>query len=524
MTRSRTILESILGLAAVAGVAVTPVVHSQAPARSSQVDPVGEGGEDPIAAGGDEQGAVAPRGRRDRSGGGASYEQFCAGCHGPNLEGGSATSLIDDEWLFGGTEADILESITDGRPGTPMVAFGELLDDHQIWQLLVYIRQQKDRLGDRPATIVDPDGHVVESEKQAFRFEVVARDLNTPWGIAFLPDGRMLVTERPGAVRLVEDGVLRPDPVAGTPTPWAVQDGGFLDVEVHPDYARNGWIYLSYAQPGPGNWSTTERGEGNTSMTRVVRGRIRDYRWVDEESLFEGGPELFSSPSMHYGSRFIFDQKGKLLFSIGDRGRMETAQDLTSPLGKVHRVNDDGTVPDDNPFVGRPDAVPTIWSYGHRNPQGFSIDPVNGLIWEAEHGPIGGDELNIIEPGLNYGWGVISHGIQQGIARRTAEGMESPIVHWTPAIAPSAIHFYGGTRYPRWKNDLFVTGLAGTALRRLEVSGRRVTHQEVLFNSFGRVRDVVTGPDGLLYVALQLPGRRLSSSTPGVVVRLMPVE
>lgn len=518
MKRARAIPAAILGAAAVAAMAKLAV-----DAGSSMSGPAAEARAEAGPPAGGARQEAASGGPRDRTGGGELFAQYCAGCHGADLRGGSAASLVDDEWAFGGTDADVLESIRNGRPGTPMLAFGELLDENQIWQLLVYLRQQAARLGDRPEVVADPDGHVVESERQAFRFEVVARGLDTPWGIAFLPGGDMLVTERPGALRIVERGVLRPDPVAGTPTPWTVQDGGLLDVEVHPEYASNGWIYLSYAAPGPGNASASAPGEGQTSMTRVVRGRIRNHRWVDQQVVFEAAPELYGSPNIHYGSRFLFDRQGKLLFSIGDRGRMEAAQDLASPLGKVHRVDDDGGVPGDNPFVGTPGAVPTIWSYGHRNPQGFSIDPVTGLLWEAEHGPIGGDELNVLEPGRNYGWAVVSHGIQRGIEGRTAEGMEPPVMHWNPAIAPSGIHFYAGTRYSGWTNDLFVTGLAGTALRRLEISGRRVTHEEVLFDRFGRVRDVVTGPDGLLYVALQLPGRRLSDSTPGVVVRLVPV-
>jgi glucose/arabinose dehydrogenase len=344
--------------------------------------------------------------------------------------------------------------------------------------------------------------------------EVIARDLETPWGLAFLPDGRLLVTERPGRLRMVEKGRLLAEPVTGTPKTWNEQDGGLLDVEVHPRYAENGWIYLSFAQPGP----------QDTSMTAVVRGRIRENRWVDEQAIYTPAPELFGAENYHYGSRFLFDRDGRLFFSIGDRGQKDAAQDLGRPLGKVHRVNDDGTVPADNPFVGRAGAVPTIWTYGHRNPQGLSIDPVSGLLWESEHGPMGGDELNILEAGHNYGWPVISHGIEPGITGTAHEGMEPPIVYWNPTIAPSGIHFYEGARYPKWRDDLFVTGLGGTALRRLEVKGRQVTHQEVLFNRYGRVRDVVTGPDGLLYVALQLPGAKLSSSTPGVVVRLVPIE
>ncbi len=444
----------------------------------------------------------------------AVYDQRCVACHGRSLEGGAASSLVDDEWKFGGDDAHVVETIRDGRKGTAMVAFKDVLTEEQIWQLVVLIRQEAAEAREHPPTIVDPEGQVIRSEKQAFKLEVVARDLETPWGIAFLPDGRMLVTERPGRLRIVEKGRLLPEAVAGTPRPWTVQDGGLLDVEVHPNYAENGWIYLSYAAAGP----------DDTSMTAIVRGRVKDNRWVDEQALYRPPPALFGPLNYHYGSRFVFDRQGKLLYSIGDRGQPTAAQDLGSPLGKVHRINDDGTVPSDNPFAGRAGAVPTIWTYGHRNPQGFSIDPVTGLLWESEHGPMGGDELNILEPGHNYGWPVISHGLEPGITQTAHEGMEPPIVYWNPTIAPSGIHFYSGNRYPGWRNDLFVTGLGGTALRRLEVKGRQVTQEEVLFNRYGRVRDVVTGPDGLLYVALQLPGVKLSSSTPGVVVRLDPIE
>jgi glucose/arabinose dehydrogenase len=442
------------------------------------------------------------------------YDQHCVACHGRNLEGGAAGSLVDGVWKFGGEDAQIAETIREGRQGTAMASFKPVLTEDQIWHLVLLIRQEEAEAKEHPPTIVDPDGAVIRSEKQAFKIEVVARELETPWGLAFLPDGRLLVTERPGRLRVVEKGRLLPDPVASTPKVWNEQDGGLLDVEVHPRFAENGWIYLSYAKPGP----------GDTSMTAVVRGRIRENRWVDEQAIYTPAPALFGTPNYHYGSRFLFDRGGALFFSIGDRGQKEAAQDLGSPLGKVHRVNDDGTVPADNPFASRAGAVPTIWTYGHRNPQGLSIDPVSGLLWESEHGPMGGDELNILEPGHNYGWPVISHGLEPGITGTAHEGMEAPIVYWNPTIAPSGIHFYEGARYPRWQHDLFVTGLGGTALRRLEVKGREVTHQEVLFNRYGRVRDVVTGPDGLLYIALQLPGVKLSSSTPGVVVRLVPIE
>jgi glucose/arabinose dehydrogenase len=441
------------------------------------------------------------------------YDQYCVACHGRNLDGGAASSLIDGARSFGGDDALIVKAIREGRHGTAMVGFKDVLSEEQIWQLVVLIRQEEAAAKGRPTTIVDPEGHVIRSQKQSFKLEVVARGLETPWAVAFLPDGRLLITERPGRLRIVEKGRLLPEPVAGTPKVWAVQDGGLLDVEVHPGYAKNGWIYLSFAIAGP----------NDASMTTIVRGKLKGNAWGDEQAVYKPAPELFGTSNIHYGSRFLFDRDGRLFYSIGDRGVPKAAQDLGSPLGKVHRVNDDGTIPSDNPFVGRADAVPTVWSYGHRNPQGFSIDPRTGLLWETEHGPTGGDELNLLDKGRNYGWPAISHGLEPGITQTAREGMEPPVVYWNPTIAPSGIHFYSGTRYPGWRNGLFVTALGGTALRRLEVKGRQVTHQEVVFDSYGRVRDVVTGPDGLLYVALQLPGARVSDSTPGVVVRLVPL-
>jgi glucose/arabinose dehydrogenase len=240
--------------------------------------------------------------------------------------------------------------------------------------------------------------------------------------------------------------------------------------------------------------------------------------------LFRAKPEWYSSTNAHYGSRFIFDKQGHLFYTLGEKNNMVNAQDLSNPLGKIHRINADGSVPKDNPFVDTPGAIPTIWSYGHRNPQGLAWDPVTGKLWESEHGPQGGDEINIIEKGHNYGWGVITMGVQPGITERAHEGMEQPVVYYTPTIAPSGITFYTGNQYPQWKNNLFVSALGGQQLRRLEIDGDKVTHQEQVFNQFGRVHDVIVGPDGYLYVTLQLPGQVLSASTPGMIARLIPVK
>lgn len=370
----------------------------------------------------------------------------------------------------------------------------------------------------------DPDGQVITSEKQTFRMEVLARDLETPWALAFLPDGRILITERPGRLRVLQNGKLLADPVKGTPAVWEKQDGGLLDVEVHPQYARNGWIYLSYSEAMPGHVPTAALRDP-PSMTVIVRGRInRANAWVDQQVLFRAQTAVYNSSNAHYGSRFVFDRHHHLFFSLGDKQVPAHAQDLSKATGKIHRIADDGKVPKDNPFVKQPGALPTIWSYGHRNPQGLAWDPVSGKLWASEHGPNGGDEINIIEAGRNYGWGVITMGTEPGMTRREAPGMEQPVVHYTPTIAPTGMTFYSGDKYPGWKNSLFVAALAGQQLRRLETSGTSVVHQEPVITQFGRVRDVVAGPDGLLYVLLQRPGQVVSQSTSGMLARLVPVQ
>lgn len=474
------------------------------------------------------------------------YTETCAACHGTSRDKGPVgPSLFDDEWVHGSDDESIVKSIRDGYPEKGMVPFKDQLSDQEIWQMVAYLRTQAANLKEKPVYVPDPDGQIVKSEKQSFKMEIVARNLETPWALAFLPDGRLLVTERPGRIRIVDKtGKMEPEPVKGLPKVWEKQDGGLFDVEVHPDYARNGWLYISYSEPLAG-WTPPPppdpnaappaaapggqgRGRGPSndppSMTVIMRGHLKNNEFVDQQVLFRAPKEIYNQQNAHYGSRFIFDKQNHLFFSLGEKQQMMDAQDLSKPTGKIHRINDDGTVPKDNPYAGQPNVVQTIWSHGHRNPQGLAWDPVSGKLWESEHGPTGGDEINIIEPKHNYGWGVITMGVQNGITKRSEPGMEQPITYWTPSVAPSGIAFYTGTKYPGWKNSLFVSCLAGQQLKRLEIAGGKVTHEEQVFNQFGRVHDVIQGPDGYLYVTLQLPGQVLSASTPGMVARLIPVQ
>lgn len=341
-------------------------------------------------------------------------------------------------------------------------------------------------------------GKSYRSERERYRVEIVASGLAYPWGLDFMPDGRMLITEKPGSLRIVTRGGQISPPIDGIPQVVAQGQGGLLDVTVHPDFAENRLVYLSYTEPGP----------DGTNSTAASRGRLSEdgSRLTGVELVFRQEPKLRGDK--HYGSRIVFAPDGHMFITTGERSDEEyrvQSQDLTSLLGKVVRLNPDGTVPPDNPFVGRDDARPEIWSYGHRNVQGADINPVSGRLWTIEHGPRGGDEINIPEPGANYGWPVVSHGINYwgtpvGTGLKQMPGMADPIVTWTPVIAPCGMRFYTGAMFPAWRNNLFIAGLRSRALIRLELDGDRVVHEERLLEDIGlRLRDVAVGPDGAIY-------------------------
>ena len=345
------------------------------------------------------------------------------------------------------------------------------------------------------------------SRHHGYRVATVASGLEHAWGLAFLPGGDMLVTERGGRLRLVSGGALDPRPIEGVPAVRTGGQGGLLDVAVHPDFASNRLVYLSYSKPGP-------RG----ATTAVSRGRLEGHRLADVEEIFEA--QAWSTSSVHFGSRLVFDGEGHLFVTVGERGRMQNAQDLSTHAGKVIRLHDDGRVPADNPFVGRADALPEIWAYGVRSPQGLVRGP-DGRLWESEHGPRGGDEVNIIRPGANYGWPVITYGINYNGRPITditeKEGMMQPLHYWVPSIATSGIAIYTGDRFPRWRGDVFVGGLAGQQLARVRFEDDRPVETEVLLEEVGRrIRDVRDGPDGYLYV--------LTDESSGSLLRLEPVS
>ena len=332
------------------------------------------------------------------------------------------------------------------------------------------------------------------SEKHAFRLVPVGGPFDQAWGMAFLPDGRMLVTELDGNLRVLEIGGKPSDPLRGLPRIEAYGQGGLMDVALDPDFATSGRIYLSHILDGAGGRTTA------VSTARLNGDRLHGF-----ETVFVG--RAASRTSRHFGSRLRFAPDGTLFVTIGDRGYRPSAQDLGNHAGTILRLGPDGAAPPDNPFVGRAGALPEIWSYGHRNPQGLAFDPATGRLWSQEHGPRGGDEVNLIERGRNYGWPVITHGRNYSGTKITDEtaraGMEQPAAYWTPSIAPSGLTVYRGRRFPRWDGNLFVGALRAQLLVRLELDGDRVVHEERLLADFGnRIRDVRTGPDGLIYLAL----------------------
>ncbi len=347
------------------------------------------------------------------------------------------------------------------------------------------------------------------SEQHEFRVATVTRGLVHPWSLAFLPNGDMLVTERVGRLRIIRNGELRPMPVAGVPEVALGGQGGLLDIALHPKFAENRLIYLSYAAAGEGG-----------SGTEVARAYLIDDELVDLERILDVRPK--SIGGRHFGSRLLFGRDGYLYVTAGERASRDRAQNLGDLAGSIMRITDDGGVPPDNPFVGRADARPEIYTYGNRNPQGLAMHPETGQIWEAEHGPKGGDEINILVAGTNYGWPVITYGgsysgaeIGEGTAKA---GMAQPARHWgVPAISPSGMAFYTGGDFPSWRDNMFLGALSGRVLIRLVLDGTEIVHEERLLEDFGeRIRDVRQGPDGSLYL--------LTDSPKGRLLRLDPIQ
>ena len=457
----------------------------------------------------------------------ALYGQYCGSCHGANFEGGVGGSLVDGEWKHGNSDAEIYKSIAKGNIQLGMNPWESVLSEDQIRSLVIFLRENEKKALTKATSFPTPSpDKVTKTELENYQIEtLVDNGLKNPWAIAFLPDGRKLVTEKSGQLRLITtENKLDPTIIEGIPEVIDHGQGGLMEVAIHPDYAKNGWVYLGFSD---GTREKKDKGKDDVrSITAVVRGRIKDHQWIDQEWIYRPDPKFRSGAGVHFGTRFVFDQ-GYIYFVIGERGGMMEVQDLTRPNGKIHRLHDDGRVPQDNPFVKTKDAIPSIWSYGHRNPQGLAMDPRDGTLYDTEHGPRGGDELNLVLAGKNYGWPKVTLGMNYDGTPMSydgpdgkklesvteMEGVEQPIAFWVPSIAVCGLDFYTGDKFPKWKNDLLVGALAQQEIRRVRIEGKKVVSQEIIFKNVGRVRDVAMGPDGLIYVILNGPDR---------LVRLMP--
>ena len=434
-----------------------------------------------------------------------NYAEYCAGCHGVKME---AFADVQRGWKHGTSKEAIAKSIKVGIPKNGMPSYDTTFTDKEIEHLAAYIHSGVE-LYNSYGFESEPDNPTVfETSAGKVKAELVFDRADIPWGFAILPNGDLLVSDRKGDLYLKQG--QESQKLKNVPAVKSTFQGGLLDVELHPNYAENGWIYVSYSKPNP------KGGDGST--TAIFRAKISGNSLTDVEDIFVATPYL--ETGHHYGSKLFFDKNGYLFFTVGDRGkRDDNPQSLKNHCGKVHRIKDDGAIPEDNPFVNVEGAMKSIYSYGHRNPQGLVINMENGTIWESEHGPRGGDELNIVIPGKNYGWPIVSYGINYNGTTFTDKTSDSkfkgPETYWVPSIAPCGMTMITNDKYGDWKGDVLIGSLRFDYVNKVSIKDDVILGEEQLFPKIGRVRNVEMGPDGFLYVAVEDPGR---------VYKMVPVQ
>ena len=472
------------------------------------------------------------------------FNENCAVCHGEDLRGATlGTPLVGIDLRHGDSVREIANSIASGFPETGMPGWSETLNENQIWNLALYVAEQRqgttilDKRENIPLNI--PAG-VIETERHAFRIEKVADGLDPmPFSIAPLPDGGMLVSERMRGLRIIAEDGRTSELIDGTPPVYddsgvflgqVMGLGWMLDVAIHPAFEDNGWIYIHHTDRCSDCNDLSRRAQRPVSMNRLIRGRIKNGVWIDEEIIWRADIETYTNTSdLAAGGRISFDDENYVYISVGMKGTLDFMgiQDLSLPYGKIHRVHDDGRIPADNPFVDEPDALKSIWTYGHRSVQGLEFNPRTEQLWNTEMGPRGGDELNRLVPGGNYGWPVFTSGVNyDGRPVNVADKLgieldpgdaEFPVVDMTPSPAISSFIFYDGSEFPNWDNNIIVGTLRATDLLRMEVVDNEVVHIETLLEDLARFRDIETGPQGELYVLLE-------HATGGQIIRLVPAE
>ncbi|MEN9571124.1 MAG: hypothetical protein RL172_2355 [Bacteroidota bacterium] len=426
------------------------------------------------------------------------YSKYCAGCHGRQME-----KFVKHDWKFGKTKAAIFKAIKYGYTTTGMPAFDKTFSDKETYELTSYLLSGIEKYKQKPPVVGTSTGQY-STDLLKIRIDTVAKIAEVPWSIAFLPGNELLVTERSGKLYRVNAGALQQ--VQGLPALLAAGQGGLMEVVLHPLFQTNQIIYLSYSKPGA----------DGTSTTAILKARLQGNQLTDQQDIFVAKP--YSNTRHHYGGKMLFGRDGYLYFSVGERGNeKQNPQSLANDLGKIHRIKDDGGIPADNPFVGNNSVSPSIYSYGHRNPQGIAVNPATGAVWSTEHGPMGGDEINIIQKGKNYGWPVITYGINYNgtsITDKTAApGMEQPVHFWVPSIATSGLAFVQGNVYNGWQGDALIGSLKFNWLSRCKLAGNVVSAEETMLKEVGRLRDVRVSPDGYIYLAVE---------SPGYILRLMP--
>lgn len=429
-----------------------------------------------------------------------NYQNYCSSCHGEKMD-----AFADRDWKHGKTLQDLVKGIANGYENEGMPAFEKTFTKNEIEALADYILNG---IKNRATYDFDnePKTNIFKSDKLTVKLDTIATGLDVPWGMAFLPDGSLLVTERGGKLYQVKN--RKNTEIKGVPDVLAQGQGGLMDIILHPDYEKNRLVYFSYSKP-----------KGSQATTAVMQAKLEGNMLTNQKIVFEALP--YASTRHHYGSRLVFDKQGFLFISVGERGNeRENPQSLDNALGKIHRINADGSIPDDNPFKDKSGKPTSLYCYGNRNPQGMALNPSTGELWETEHGPRGGDEINIITPSTNYGWPVTSYGINYNgttiTDKTTAPGIEEPLLYWLPSIAPSGTAFVTGDRYKAWKGALLVGSLRFKYLNLCYLDGHKITGQEKLLKNIGRLRDVRMAPDGYIYVAVE--------DKKGSVFRLVPIE
>ncbi|MEQ8471366.1 MAG: PQQ-dependent sugar dehydrogenase [Marinoscillum sp.] len=434
-----------------------------------------------------------------------TYQIYCSGCHGEQM-----FAFVDRKWKHGNTKDSLIQSIANGYTDAGMPGWSAAFSKEQISEMADYILSGIDHVEKYGFEEVKIESDTFESEQLTFSLDTVVSGMTNPWGMTFLPSGDLLVTEKSGILYRVDNRGNK-TVINGTPKVRNDVQGGLLDIILHPEFEKNNWLYLSYSD------YVVEDGDTLSGTA------INKYTLINDEltmslNLFKGIP--YSSAKWHYGSRMAFDNEGYLYFTASDRANQkENPQTLKNPKGKIHRMYADGSIPEDNPFIDTLNAVASIYTYGHRNLQGLTYNEETNVMWSHEHGPRGGDEINIVKPGINYGWPVISYGINYDGSTFTnlteKEGMEQPVHYWTPSIAPCGMTFVDSDKYPEWEGNLLVGSLRFKYLNLCVMEGDKVVSEEILMKNIGRLRNVKQGPDGYIYVAVE---------DPGFVFRLIPIR